>query len=121
MPIHNLRRCSKISNNYDIDMGCSLKGSTALAKKEWYGLHTCIRYDFYQLFQIWGSVCGGNGVSMKPYAHPEPDKALKHLIYVSHGHGIPFERFYSQSIAARFGHLHQSGFQPILTNLGKCL
>ncbi len=29
------------------------------------------------------------------YAHPQPDKALKHLIYVWHGHGMQFERFYS--------------------------
>jgi hypothetical protein len=29
MPIHNLRRCSNTSYMYDMDMGCSLKGSTA--------------------------------------------------------------------------------------------
>ncbi len=39
MPIHNLRRCSNTSYRYDIDMGCSLKGSTASAKM----LHICIR------------------------------------------------------------------------------
>jgi hypothetical protein len=32
MPIHNLRRCSNTSYMYDIDIGCSLKGSTASIK-----------------------------------------------------------------------------------------
>ncbi len=34
---------------------------------------------------------------------------------------MQFERFYSlnQSIVAWFAHLHQVGFQPTLTNLGK--
>jgi hypothetical protein len=65
----------------------------------------------------------GNGVSVKPYAHQHPEKVLKHLINVLHGCGMQFERFYSinQSIVAWFAHLHQAGFQPTLTNLGKCL
>jgi hypothetical protein len=59
---------------------------------------------------------------VKPYAHQESEKALKHLIYVSHGHGMQFERFYSLngSVVTWFAHLHQVGFQPTLTNLGKC-
>ncbi len=32
MPIHNLRRCSNLSYMYAMDMGCSLKGSTASSK-----------------------------------------------------------------------------------------
>ncbi len=32
MPIHSLRRCSNTSYGYEIDMGCSLKGSTASRK-----------------------------------------------------------------------------------------
>jgi hypothetical protein len=74
-------------------------------------------------FIIWGSVCGGNNVNVKQYPHPQPETVLKHLVYICHGHGIQFERFYSlnQSILAWFAHLHQVGFQPTHTNLGKCL
>ncbi len=95
MPIHNLRRCSNTSYMYDMDMGCSLKGSTASTKARWHGFQTCIILEFNQLSQIWGSVSGGINVSWKPYAHPQPEKVLKHLIYVWHGHGMQFERFYS--------------------------
>jgi hypothetical protein len=42
------------------------------------------------LSQIWGSICGGNGVSVKPYTHPQPEKVFKRLIYVCHGHGMQF-------------------------------
>ncbi len=34
-------------------------------------------------------------MSVKPYAHPQPEKALKHLIYLWHGHGMQYESFYS--------------------------
>ena len=38
---------------------------------------------FHRTFPgIWGNVCGGNGVSMLPYAHPQLFKVFKHLIYV---------------------------------------
>ncbi len=62
-------------------------------------------------------------MSVKPYAHQQPEKVLKPLIYVSHGCGMQFERFYSlnQSVMAWFVQLHHVGFQPTLTNLGKCL
>ncbi len=43
--------------------------------------------------KIWESIYGGNGVSGTPYAHPHPEKTLKHLIYVCHGHGMQFEWF----------------------------
>jgi hypothetical protein len=89
----------------------------------WHGLHDCIRWDFTKLSQIWGSVCAGNDVSVKPYAHPQPEKVLNHLIYVSHGHGMQLERFYilNQSIMAWFIHFHQVGFHLPLTELGKRL
>ncbi len=47
-------------------------------------------------------VGGGINVIVKPYAHSQPEKVLKHLIYVWHGHGMQFERFYrlNQSIVA---------------------
>jgi hypothetical protein len=77
MPIHNLRRCLNTSNGYAMDLGGSLKGSTAW---KWHGLNTCIRLDFSQLSQIWGSVCGCNNVSGKPYAHTQPEKVLKPII-----------------------------------------
>ncbi len=50
-------------------------------------------------------------MSVKPYAHPHPEKVLKHLIYVWHGHGM---QCLNQSVVAWFAHLHQVGFQPTL-------
>ncbi len=32
--------------------------------------------------EIWGNLCGGNGVSVLPCAHPQLFKVFKHLIYV---------------------------------------
>jgi hypothetical protein len=54
-----------------MNMGCSLKGSTAsrIAYRDHF--HTYIIYDFSKLSQIWGYLCGGNGVSVLPYAHPQ--------------------------------------------------
>jgi hypothetical protein len=80
MPIHNLRRHSNLSYMYDMDMGCSLKGSTVSIKLYWHALHTCTRKDFSQLSQTWGSICGGIVMSGRPYAHPQPEKVLKHLM-----------------------------------------
>jgi hypothetical protein len=38
-------------------------------------------FDFSQLSQIWGYVCGGNGMILPPYPHPQLFKVFKHLIY----------------------------------------
>ena len=35
--------------------------------------------DFIQFFQIWDNVCGGKGMSVHPYTHPQHLKVLKHL------------------------------------------
>jgi hypothetical protein len=78
-----------------MDVGCSLKGSTASMIVEWDHFHTYIIYDFSKLSQIWGNHCGGNGVSVLPYPHPQLFKVFKHLLYVCHGCGKQFERFYS--------------------------
>jgi hypothetical protein len=66
------------------DVGCSLKGSTASTIVYWDHFHTYIIYDLSKLSQIWGYVCGGNGVSVLSYAHPQPQlfKVFKRLIYV---------------------------------------
>ncbi len=39
-----------------------------------------IIYDFRDLSQIWGNVCGGNGMNVLPFAHPQLFKVFKHLI-----------------------------------------
>ncbi len=68
-----------------MDMGCSLKGSTASTVVYWDSFHIYIIYDFSQLSQIWGYVCGGNGMNLMnvlPYAHPQLCKVFKRLIYV---------------------------------------
>ena len=64
-----------------------------------------------------------NGMSVLPYAHPQLFKVFKHLIYVWHGCGMQFERFYSlnNSVLGSFPHLHHLGFQRTLPNLGKSM
>ena len=56
-----------------------------------------------------GPICGGNGVSVQPYAHPHHNswRCLKHLKYVWHGCGM-YERFYTLNniIGAIFTHFH---------------
>jgi len=98
---------------YDMDVGCSLKGFTASTIAYWDHFHIDIILDFSKLSQIWANLCGGNGVSVLPYAHPQLFKVFKHLIYVCHGCGMQFERFYSlnDSILGSFPHLHHLGFQ----------
>ena len=44
--------------------------------------HIYIIYDFRLHSLFLGNLCGGNGVSMLPYAHPQLFKVFKHLIYV---------------------------------------
>ncbi len=65
-----------------MDMGCSLKGSTISTIVYSDHFHTYIIYDFSELSPIWGYICGGNSVSVLPYAHPQLCKVFKHLIYV---------------------------------------
>ncbi len=65
-----------------MDVGCSLKGSTASVIAQWDSFHIYIIYDFSQLSQIWVYVCGGNGMNLLSYAHPQLFKVFKHLIYV---------------------------------------
>ena len=70
--------CSNTLCMYDMDVGCSLKGSTALTITKRHGVYTYITLDFSQeLSQIWGNVCGGNGKSVQPYTHPQQLKLLK--------------------------------------------
>ena len=66
---------------YDIDVGCGLKGSTASTMAYWDHFHIYIIYDFRELSLIWGILCGGNGVSVLTYPHPQLFKVFKHLIY----------------------------------------
>jgi hypothetical protein len=65
-----------------MDVGCSLKGPAASAIAECDHFHTYIIYDFSQLSPIRRNICGGNGMNVLPYAHPQLFKVFKHLIYV---------------------------------------
>ncbi len=95
-----------------MDFGSSLKGSTASMIVYWDHFHTYIIYDFSQLSQVWGNLCGGNGMNVLPYAHPQLFKMFKHLIYVCLRCGMQFERFYSLNdiVLGSFPHLHHLGF-----------
>ena len=74
---------------------------------------------------IWGYTCGGNGpyTCASIYAHPPQERVLIHILNVSDGCGMQFERFYSlnHSLGASFVHLHHPFFQPTLPNLAKQL
>ena len=65
-----------------MDVGCSVKGSTASVIAYWDGFDNSIIKDFSQLSQIWGYVCGGNGMNVLSYANPQLFKVFKHLKYV---------------------------------------
>jgi hypothetical protein len=67
---------------YAMDVGCSLKGSTASTIAYWDHFHTYIIYDFSILSQILGNLSGGNGVSVLPYQHPQLFKVFKPLLYI---------------------------------------
>ena len=51
--VNNCLRCSNTLYMYDIDVGCSLKGSTASTIAQWDHFHTYIIYDFSKISQIW--------------------------------------------------------------------
>ncbi len=125
MPIHNLRRCSNTSYGYWGKTWTWDAVWKVLQHQQKHGgmVGTLASEGFPPLSQIWGTFCCGNGVSVKPYAYPQPEKVLVHLINVYHGHGHKFERFYSlnQSVVAWFTHLHQVRFHPSFPNLEKCL
>ncbi len=59
-----------------MDVGCSLKGSAASVIAYWDSFDIYIIYDFRELSQIWGNVCGGNGMNVLSYAHPQPFNAM---------------------------------------------
>ncbi len=67
-----------------MDMGCSLKGSTAstIAYRDSFHIYIIYDFSFSKLSQIWGYVCDGNCMNVLPYAHPQQCKVFKHLIYV---------------------------------------
>ena len=44
--------------------------------------HIPVSYTHLTLSQIWGYFCGGNGMNVLPYPHPQLFKMFKHLIYV---------------------------------------
>jgi hypothetical protein len=44
-----------------------------------------LKQDFES--QIWTNKCGGNGMVMDPYAHPQQMNVLEHLEYASGGCG----------------------------------
>jgi hypothetical protein len=70
---------------YDIDVGCSLKGSTVSTIAYYWDpfhIYNILDFSFSKLSQIWGNLCGGNGMNVPPYPHPQLFKVFKHLIFV---------------------------------------
>ena len=65
-----------------MDVGCSLKGSTASTIVYWDHFHTYIILDISKLSQIWGNFFGGYGMNVLPYPHSQLFKVFKHLIHV---------------------------------------
>ena len=96
MPIHHRIRFSNTLHLYQMDVGCSLKGSTASTIAKWHHVNIYNAHNFNQFSsQIRGYSCVSNHVSAHPYAHPQQEKVFKHSKFVSGGCGMQFERFYS--------------------------
>ena len=81
MPIHNCFRCLNTLHLYDMDVGCSLKGSTALTIAQWDSFHIHIIYDFSKLPQIWGKLCSGKSMNVLSYAHLQWFQVFKQLTF----------------------------------------
>jgi hypothetical protein len=113
MPIHHRIRFSNTLHLYQMDVGCSLKGSTASTIAKWHHVNIYNAHNFNQFSsQIRGYTCVSNHVSAHPYAHPQQEKVFKHSKFVSGGCGMQFERFYSlnHSVMESFAHLHYPDF-----------
>ena len=63
-----------------MDVGCSLKGERFYILNQrvvsWFIQVHHLSFN-QELSQIWGNVCGGNGVSVQPYAHPQQSKVIE--------------------------------------------
>jgi len=46
---------------------------------------------FHHLSQIWGNLCGGHGVSVLTYAHPQLFQVIKHLMGLR-GASLPIDK-----------------------------
>jgi uncharacterized Zn-finger protein len=99
--------------------------------ERFYSLNNSVVGKFSHLHHLWfqpalpnlGKRLWCNGMNVLSYTHPQLFKVFKHLIYVWHGCGMMFERFYclNNSVVGQFLHLHHIWFQPALPNLGKRL
>jgi hypothetical protein len=54
---------------------------------------------------MWGNLCGGNGMNVLPYPHPQLFKVFKHLIYVCHDVGCSLKGSTASTIAL-WDHFH---------------
>ena len=103
-------------------VGCSLKGSTASAIVQLHDFDKSIIRDLnLHSLNSWGNICDGNGVSVHPYTHPQHGKTSNHLICVSDGRGMQFERFYNlnHSTVTWLRHVINVRFQPTNSTLGE--
>ena len=100
---------------YDIDVGYCLKGSTASMIAYWDHFHTDI-LDFSKLSQTWGYLCGGNGVSVLPYPHPQLfSRLLKRFRHHVRNHDIPY--FHSSHQVCVLGPHSRQYFRTSLRSL----
>ena len=79
MPIHNYLRCSNTLYIYVMQFERFYSFNDSVVGSF---LHLHHIYDFIELSQIpdiWGNVCGGNGMNVLPYAHPQIFKVFKHI------------------------------------------
>ena len=100
MPIPNSWGCSNTLYRYDMDMRCSLKGSTdsTVVKVLWFAhIH---HLDFWLTLPNLGNVCGRcSNISMNAWCSLKGSTA-------------------NYSVVVWVAHLHHLGFQPTLPNLG---
>jgi hypothetical protein len=122
MPIHN---CLRWSNTYIcmtwmwMQFGRFYRLSDSLVRSFPHYHHKSFQRTFTNLGKRMWCKC----MSVLPYAHPQLFKLFEQLIFVWHGCGMQFERFFSlnHGVVGSFPHLHHLWIQPALPNLGICL
>ena len=84
---------------YGVEVGTISCGFMASTTAGWPRLTSGKDPGFRLTSQIWANRCGGNGMMMDSYPHPQHMKVVNHLSYVWSGSGNHFMWVYGPAIA----------------------